>query len=349
MSSESMHDSHLRWGGLPDMGFGDGSVNRLSETSSVLTDKSSGFSVQVIGTAHLSRDSVDEVREAFEQMRPACVALDLCRKRRVRLLGQLSRAKSWAAEDFGREPTVEEIHAEADRGLRDVLRVLLGGANGTRRTLTAEVLGASLDGMHGVLRLWGFAPGQGFVVAMEEASSMGVNVELMDRDVENTLERMAELLHEGSLSALIKSLLGTAKNDPFLLPSALLRGIAKSAALSERGNFGTGTGLLHPSTSEIGRLLLDTIERVKTRSAAVAATEVMDTLFPDLNNVILHERDEIMARHLATVTRPASFSAKLGTPGSALAVVGIGHLPGIEAWWERGTRRFRVSQEGHAH
>ena len=342
LSCDAIDVARAKWGSLPDAGFGNGSVQRVSETSSVLVDKSSGFSVRVIGIAHVGRGSTDEVREAFGQVRPVCVALDLCRKRQARLMGQLERVRNWAAEERGRDPTPEEVHAEANRGLGDVLRVLLGDESSRRRTLTAELLGAGLGGLYGVLRLWGFAPGQEFMVAMEEAGSMGINVELMDRGIDSTLERVLGVCEEGDMQTLIKPLLGTLRNDPLFLPSAVLRGIARSAVFqTPGGKNGEWADFLQRPKADMSLLLQDAVERVRTRSAAASAADFMDTLFPTLNSVILHERDEIMARHLADVTRLRTLSSQEATPGSALAIVGIGHLPGIEAWWEMGSGRSR--------
>ena len=64
----------------------DGSAGRpLSETSSLLRGLRTGAEVYLIGTAHVSRASADQVRATIRAVRPTTVFVELCPERAERL------------------------------------------------------------------------------------------------------------------------------------------------------------------------------------------------------------------------------------------------------------------------
>ncbi|MGH0035602.1 MAG: TraB/GumN family protein [Myxococcota bacterium] len=140
-----------------------------------------GREVILVGTAHISRESVDLVRRVIEREQPDAVCVELDQGR----YDALSQEKSWESLD-----------------LREVIR---------RRqlaTLMANLVLASyqkrLGGMLGV------APGSELLEAVRTAEAHSIPVSLCDRDIRATLRRAWHALSwwrkAGLLSSLFASL-----------------------------------------------------------------------------------------------------------------------------------------------
>nr|HEX4317271.1 TraB family protein [Kofleriaceae bacterium] len=114
----------------------------------------------LLGTAHVSRASVDEVRETVARLKPDVVCVELDQQRRDALVS-------------GRKPGL----AVARRMLRE--RKLL--------YLIAQLTLAAYQRRIGT-RL-GVKPGAEMVAALDSARELGARVALIDRDLEVTLKR----------------------------------------------------------------------------------------------------------------------------------------------------------------
>merc|ERR550514_463926 len=70
---------------------------RLSETHSYLRDATRNREIHLIGTAHVSQKSADEVRDLIHLVRPSHVAVELCPSRlpNVEQLVEIVRPHSW--------------------------------------------------------------------------------------------------------------------------------------------------------------------------------------------------------------------------------------------------------------
>uniref|UniRef100_A0A061QT92 TraB family protein n=1 Tax=Tetraselmis sp. GSL018 TaxID=582737 RepID=A0A061QT92_9CHLO len=79
--------------------------------------------------------------------------------------------------------------------------------------------------------------------------------------------------------------------------------------------------------------LKDAVEGMKNRAVVREMVRRVEKAAPGLAQALIHERDEIMARALAKET------------GRVVAVVGLGHLDGIERRWEELVSPARI---GHA-
>lgn len=114
----------------------------------------------LVGTAHVSRESADVVREVIERKRPDVVCIELDAQR----YAALSQKRRWQALD-----------------LRQVIR------NRQLAALIANLLLASYQKrLGGTL---GVAPGTELLEAAAVAEELGIPVELCDRDVRVTLRR----------------------------------------------------------------------------------------------------------------------------------------------------------------
>lgn len=99
-------------------------------------------------------------------------------------------------------------------------------------------------------------------------------------------------------------------------------------------NKGTAVCFAQMSSPEFNKAFEDmtdfesVIERMKHRTVVSAMQNCLEKINPELINVLVHERDEYMVKEL------------LKLEGRVVAVVGLGHLDGIEKRWNaaQGTR-----------
>ena len=159
--------------------------------------------VILVGTAHISAESVQLVREVIERERPDCVCVELD-ERRFEALAQKNR---WEGLD-----------------LREVIR------NRQLATLLLNFLLSSyqrrLGGQLGVM------PGSELLEATRVAEELGIPVALCDRDVRVTLRRAWAALSFLDKSKLLATVLTAAFEEP-QLDEAELRRIRQKDVLSE--------------------------------------------------------------------------------------------------------------------
>lgn len=139
----------------------------------------------LIGTAHISRESTELVRQVIERERPDRVCVELDRQR----YEALSQQRRWEALD-----------------LKQVIR------NKQLTTLLANIVLASyqkrLGGALGIL------PGAELLAAARAAEELGVPVELCDRDVRVTLRRAWRALSLWKKSMLLATLISSLFERP---------------------------------------------------------------------------------------------------------------------------------------
>src|SRR5262245_36210049 len=130
------------------------------DSEDVRVVRSSDREIVVVGTAHVSRESVDLVRRVIDELRPDAVAIELDPKR----FEALSRPERFEALD-----------------LREVIR---------SRQLATLGLNLALAGYQRSLGLaLGVRPGSELLEAARAAEQAGIPVALCDRDVRVTLRR----------------------------------------------------------------------------------------------------------------------------------------------------------------
>ncbi len=115
----------------------------------------------IIGTSHIAKDSVQEVKDAFEKHKPDIVAVELDRKRAYALM-----------HDIEAKPRLSDIRRI---GLNGYLFALIGGWLQKR-------LGEYV----------GVAPGSEMKTAIQLAQQRNIKVALIDRDIETTMRRFSE-------------------------------------------------------------------------------------------------------------------------------------------------------------
>jgi len=118
----------------------------------------------IIGTAHVSQNSVDEVKEAIYEQKPDVVAIELDKGRYERLLQEKEGIET------DEEISVTKIIKENKVGLFVVSGIL---------TYIQSKIGEDLD----------IKPGSEMIGAIEAANDVGAKIALIDRDINITLQR----------------------------------------------------------------------------------------------------------------------------------------------------------------
>ena len=146
--------------------------------SSVTTLDHAGTKYFVIGTAHVSQRSVEEVRHVIAEIKPDLVCVELCKPRHDAL------TKDSAFRDLDIFKVIRE-----GKGLYLLAHLALSSYQ--RR------IGASL----------GVKPGAELLAAVKVANECGIPVELIDRDINITLKRTWANLGLWKRSMLLSSLM----------------------------------------------------------------------------------------------------------------------------------------------
>lgn len=114
----------------------------------------------LIGTAHISEDSVKEVKEAIEKYKPDIVAVELCKRRHE----AITKKDKWE-----------------NTPVTDLLK------SNNAYLMLAQTFLSSIQRRLG--KEYGVEPGSEMIAAMQEAKKHNLEVALVDRDISITLKR----------------------------------------------------------------------------------------------------------------------------------------------------------------
>ena len=212
--------------------------------------------IVLIGTAHVSEESVKEVSQAITEIKPDCVSIELDEKR------------------------CESIKNPEKFRQLDIIKVL---KNKQGFLLLANLVLSSFQKRMG--QNVGVKPGDEMVSAMNTAEELGIQTKMVDRPIQVTLRRAWAK----------NSLWGKCKLLAALLSSAF-------------------------SKEEISE---NQIEELKDRSEMDYMMNELSEYLPTVKQVLIDERDKYLASQI------------WDSPGkSVVAVLGAGHLPGVQAHLE---------------
>ncbi len=186
-----------------------------------LTMKTNGKELVLIGTAHISKESAQLVRQVIEEERPDCVCIELDEKR----FESLSKRKSWV------NLNLKEI----------IYRKQLS-------TLLANLVLASYQKKLG--DQLGIQPGTELLEAAKAAESLDIPVALCDRDVRVTMRRAWKSTSIWKKGYLLASLLTSLFDDTEITEEKLSE-MRKSDVISELMEE------LGQSLPELKRVLID--------------------------------------------------------------------------------------------
>ena len=219
----------------------------------------------LIGTAHISKDSVREVREAIEKFKPDIVAVELCKKRYEALI-------------------------QKDKWENTPITSLL--KSNKAYLVLAQTFLSSIQRRLG--REYGVEPGSEMIAALKEAEKKNVEVALVDRDITITLKRAWRKM-----------------------------GIREKFRLS----WEFMKALVGYDEGELEKIDLKELMKQDVISALM---KEFSEIAPSVATVLIHERDEYIARKILDESKK----------GKVVAVVGAGHLNGVKKHLEK--KEFKV-------
>jgi pheromone shutdown-related protein TraB len=212
---------------------------------------------RLIGTAHVSAKSIDEVKAAIEEFQPGLVAIEL------------DEARYKAITKQAKDPTVEDV-LEVKNFNQLLVQWLLSYI---QRKIGMDI---------------GVEPGAEMKAAIEAAEQQGIPVEMVDRDIRVTLSRFWQSL----------GLFGKIK-----MFYALVLSIA-----------------------EVDEVKSADIEKLKEKDVMDLVVDEFRNFSPNGARTLIDERDAYIAHNLIRL--------KEEKEGRILAVVGAGHLQGINRYLE---------------
>ena len=215
----------------------------------------------LIGTAHISKESVKEVKEAIKKYKPDIVAVELCQRR-------------------------YDAITKKDKWEKTPITKLLKSNNAY--LMLAQTFLASIQRRLG--KEYGVEPGSEMIAALKEAKKQKIDVALVDRDITVTLKRAWRKM---------------GIREKFKLSWEFLK------------------ALLGYDEEEMEDLDL---EKLMDQDVITALMEEFGEIAPSISDVLIHERDQYIAKKIQEESKK----------GTVLAVVGAGHVKGIKSKLEKG-------------
>ncbi len=228
----------------------------MTETQPVLPRavtqiQANGKDIYLIGTAHISAQSVVDVRETIQAVQPDAVCVELCPAR----YETLSNPDKWRQMDI-----VQVIK-------QDKVMLLLS-------TLIMTAFQRKLGEKLGVM------PGAEMAEGIRQADAIKAQLVLADRDIQTTLKRTW-----GGLGLWAKAKMMT----------QLLSGLFIAEEIDAKA-----------------------VEELKEAEALKNALDAIGEAFPEVKEIVLHERDTYLAEKIRQA------------PGQKIvAVLGAAHVPGV--------------------
>jgi len=212
--------------------------------------------VTLIGTAHVSRESVDLVGRVIEEEKPDTVCVELCQSR-YQMITEKNRWQN-----------------------TDLLKVI--------REKKAFLLLSNLMLAYFQKRIGqklGIKPGEEVMRALEAAEAVGAQIHMADRDIRTTLSRTWRLMGLWTKIKLLAQFIASA--------------------------------------GEADTIREEDIEKMKREDVLETLLSEMGESLPEVKRTLIDERDQYLAHRIRT------------SPGKRIvAVVGAGHVPGIQKYWE---------------
>eukprot|EP00457_Paulinella_chromatophora_P004448 gb/GEZN01004460.1/.p1 GENE.gb/GEZN01004460.1/~~gb/GEZN01004460.1/.p1 ORF type:complete len:471 (+),score=95.90 gb/GEZN01004460.1/:124-1536(+) len=237
---------------------------RLSETVSMLHHPTLDSTLYLVGTAHISKSSADQVRDVIREVGPDAVFIELCHSRLPKLM-KGSDDLQWA----------KELAAAA-------------GALGPSKKGGKELLvGFCLNTFYGFFKLLGFVPGLEFQTAVAESKRLNCTLVLGDIPQNQTLKAIVQgLMKDSEGSPLtMKEKKGTVSNP------LTVKQLLKPSGGGDGGSF--LQALRSPK-----KFIENKVEKTKSRDLVTNMTQYLNEQAPNLCQGLLHDRDDYMASEL---------------------------------------------------
>ncbi|KAK9818306.1 hypothetical protein WJX72_010357 [[Myrmecia] bisecta] len=145
-------------------------VQPTPDTTLYLRNLDNGAEIFLVGTAHVSRKSAEQVQQMIQVVKPEVVMLELDATRARKLRSQSTSEQGSFLKDF-------------------LAHMGMPGA-----AFSESLLKAGMSGFYHVLRTLGLDPGLEFKVAIEEAERTGARLVYGDQDAQVTMKRLTQAL-----------------------------------------------------------------------------------------------------------------------------------------------------------
>jgi len=227
-----------------------------------------GRNIHLIGTAHVSKESIDEVSAAIREEKPGMVCVELDQGR----YAAITRQDNWE------QLNVSKVLREG-KGFLLIANIVLAGF---QRRLGNEL---------------GVKPGEEMIAALNTAQEMGIPFTLCDREVHVTFRRAWTFCSLWSKCKLLATLLS-------------------SAFAAEK-------------------LSAEEIEKLKNKNELDNMMAEVSDYLPTVKEILIDERDRYLAAKIweaanDTAVNMSDGGMNGGNNDSTIAVVGAGHLRGIQ-------------------
>jgi len=241
--------------------------------------------IRLIGTAHVSRESIEEVTSAIREERPRMVCVEL---------------------DEGRYASINQQDSWEKLNVSKVLR------EGKGFLMIANIALSSFQRRLG--NEMGVKPGEEMIAAVNTAKEMGIEFSLCDREVQVTLRRAWASCGLWSKCKLLAALF-------------------TSAFVGEK-------------------ISADEIEQLKKSNELDNMMKELSNFLPAVKETLIDERDRYLAAKIWEAAGKAAAGESAGAdaepaepteptesgaaePAGTIAVVGAGHLQGIQVWLKK--------------
>ena len=216
-----------------------------------------GRKITLVGTAHVSKESVEEVKQTIKDLQPDCVAVELDEKR------------------------ADSIKNPVRYSQLDLVKVLKRKEG---FLLLANLMLSSFQRRMGLNA--GVKPGDEMIAAMNAAEESGVRCTLVDRPIQITLKRAWGKNSFWGKCKLLATLLSSAFSKDDIEP--------------------------------------EEIEKLKERNEMDSMMSELADYMPVIKEVLIDERDRYLASKIWN-----------SEGNNIVAVLGAGHLPGVQAHLEK--------------
>jgi len=213
--------------------------------------------VILVGTAHVSRESAQEVEDIIQAEKPDTVCVELC----------ISRYQSIRQKERWQQTDIVKVIKEKKSFL-----------------LLSNLLLASFQKR--IAKKFDINPGAEMIKAIETADAVGAEIHMADRDIRTTLSRTWRAMgFWGKIKLVFQLIL---------------------------------------SLGEVDDIKEEDIEKMKQEDVLESLLAEVGKSLPVLRDILIDERDQYLAEKIRNA------------PGNKIvAVVGAGHVPGIQKYWDK--------------
>lgn len=281
------------------------SLRECSDSISLFRSKAGKYIV-LLGTAHISEDSVKTVRRIIKSVNPNVVMIELDMNR-IQRIGSPQKMKelgfdvpsgNFSQLQLSALGGIENVPSENTSKVSffsDIIQNFSGMISSMVSQGSGAALGTGLSQFYKSVEKLGFKAGGEFQAAVEEGRAIGARILLGDRDVNLTLERLARAI----------SLTG---------PTRLLDLAERVDQLQEEAGI-IDPGNMMMEKESMGLL----VESLKQKKLIAAVMSLVKEVTPLIYDALIGERDLFMANAMIECNADV-----------LVAVVGMAHMIGIE-------------------